>query len=162
MDGNMKNHRDVCLATEAGFVEYLGLPGKVKIGCCNTPDLKSRYCSLHKPTAIDPRQGSSDESGLQDNQVGLILNKRLTRTQTHYQVVWLGKDVTTATWEPDSSLPHHLIAEYEAGIIREVNDISHSGCGQTVHTLVSKTTGDIPPPKRPRQESSQLSSSASG
>ena len=21
MDGNMKNHRDVCLATEAGFVE---------------------------------------------------------------------------------------------------------------------------------------------
>ena len=85
----MKNHRDVCLATEAGFVEYPGLPGKVKTGCCNTPDLKSRYCSLHKPTAIDPRQGSSGaciKATLQDNQVGLILNKRLTRTQTHYQV----------------------------------------------------------------------------
>ena len=75
--------------------------------------------------------------------------------------MWLGKDVTTATWESESCLPHHLIAEYEAGIIREVYNISHSGCGQIVHTLASKTTEDKPPLKRPRQDSSALSSSVS-
>ena len=51
IDENMENHRDVCFATDAGFVEYAGLPGKVKTGCTNTTDLKSRYCGLHKPTA---------------------------------------------------------------------------------------------------------------
>ena len=29
IDGNMKNHREVFFATEAGFVEYMGLPGRV-------------------------------------------------------------------------------------------------------------------------------------
>lgn len=27
IDGNMKNRRDVCAASEAGFTEYEGLPG---------------------------------------------------------------------------------------------------------------------------------------
>ena len=76
--------------------------------------------------------------------------------------MWLGKDVTTATWEPESSLPNHLIAEYDAGTAREMYDISYSGCGQIVHTLASQTVEDIPPPKRPRQENSQLSSMTTG
>lgn len=33
IDGKMKSHRN---ATEAGYVEYLGLPGRVKTGCANT------------------------------------------------------------------------------------------------------------------------------
>ena len=86
IDGNMKNHRDVCFATEAGFVEYLGLPGRVTTGCSNTPDFKSRYCGLHKPTATQATSETSDQH-MTPNQVGLILSKRLTRTQTHYQVL---------------------------------------------------------------------------
>ena len=80
----MKNHRDVCLATQAGFVEYLGLPGRVTTGCSNTPDHKSKYCSLHKPTAIGPDPDSSVSSVMQ---VALIMNKRVTRNEIHYQVV---------------------------------------------------------------------------
>ena len=40
---------DICMATEAGFVTFQGLPGKIKTGCLMIPDYKSRYCSLHKP-----------------------------------------------------------------------------------------------------------------
>ena len=88
IDGNMKNHRDVCLATEAGYVEYLGLPGRVKTGCANTPDFKSRYCSLHKPTAIVSHQEDADMANAQmiGNQVGVILRKKSTRAQTFYHV----------------------------------------------------------------------------
>ena len=85
IDGNMKNHRDVCFATEAGFVAYMGLPGRVKSGCSNTPDLKSRYCGLHKPTATDSNSEAS-KNRTTPNQVGLILSKRSTRAQIHYQV----------------------------------------------------------------------------
>ena len=49
MDGNMKNRRDVCMAWEAGYIEYEGLEGKIKTGCINTPEQKSQYCTLHKP-----------------------------------------------------------------------------------------------------------------
>ena len=86
----MKNHRDVCLATEAGYVEYLGLPGRVKTGCANTPDFKSRYCSLHKPTATVSHPKDTDiastSTQLTGNQVGVILRKKSTRAQTFYHV----------------------------------------------------------------------------
>ena len=74
IDGNMKNHRDVCFATEAGFVEYLGLPGRVTTGCSNTPDFKSRYCGLHNPIATQATSETSDQH-MAPNQVGLILSK---------------------------------------------------------------------------------------
>jgi len=35
----MKNHQDVCYSKDAGYIEYNGLPGKVKAGCPNTPEL---------------------------------------------------------------------------------------------------------------------------
>ena len=38
LDGNMKNRRDICAADCAGFIEYAGLPGKVKTGCMDTPE----------------------------------------------------------------------------------------------------------------------------
>ena len=52
LDGNMKNSRQVCAASDAGFVEYDGLPGMVKTGCMNTPDQKSRFCAAHKPCQL--------------------------------------------------------------------------------------------------------------
>ncbi len=40
LDGNIKNHRDVCKARDAGYTEYEGLPGSIKTGCMNTPSVK--------------------------------------------------------------------------------------------------------------------------
>ena len=92
IDGNMKNHRDVCSATMAGYMEYMGLPGRVTTGCTNTPDFKSRYCSLHKPTvsaraSLDEPGPSASHISEKESQVGMILSKRCTRTQTMYQVL---------------------------------------------------------------------------
>ena len=44
----MKNRRHVCNARDAGFIEYPGLPGRVKTGCMRSPQYKSRYCSEHQ------------------------------------------------------------------------------------------------------------------
>ena len=66
IDGNMKNHRDVCSATAAGYVEFKGLPGRVQSGCPNTPDYKSRYCLLHKPAVAI--HTSTDDDGLAQSQ----------------------------------------------------------------------------------------------
>lgn len=48
LDGNMKNRRDVCMARDAGYIEYRGLPGCIKTGCMNSPEQESRYCKLHQ------------------------------------------------------------------------------------------------------------------
>lgn len=53
LDGNMKNRRHVCNARDAGYIEYPGLPGKVKTGCMLTPEYKSKYCSEHKIRACN-------------------------------------------------------------------------------------------------------------
>ena len=44
----MKNRRHVCNAKDAGYIEYPGLPGRVKTGCMKSPQHKSRYCSQHQ------------------------------------------------------------------------------------------------------------------
>lgn len=76
--------------------------------------------------------------------------------------MWLGREHAAATWEPASSLPQQLIVEYEAGVLREVYDITHCGGGQTAHTLASKSACEVPASKRPRQEPSELLSTISG
>ena len=81
MDGNMKNHRDVCLATHAGYAEYRGLPDLVKTGCPNTPDYKSRFCSLHKPSVPVQTGGSSSTIDK------LIIGSRSTRQGKTYEVM---------------------------------------------------------------------------
>ncbi len=79
IDGNMKNHRDVCFAKEAGYAEYKGLPCKIRTGCPNTPDLKSRFCSKHKPTAVTPRHSQPTDcpgeasQGQSEQQQGIII-----------------------------------------------------------------------------------------
>ena len=48
----MKNHRSVCAASEAGYLQYDGLPGRVKTGCTYTPEQRSQFYHLHKPRAL--------------------------------------------------------------------------------------------------------------
>ena len=48
LDGNMKNHRDICLAKDAGYISYPGLPGHIKTGCTASLAYKSRYCQQHE------------------------------------------------------------------------------------------------------------------
>ena len=47
--------------------------------CINTPEFKSRYYSLHKPTA------QSDDLPMGEDEVALIIDKRTTRASTHYR-----------------------------------------------------------------------------
>lgn len=85
LDGNMKNRRDVCSATEAGYAKYAGLSWKVKTGCPNTPQPQSRYCAVHRPTAFTP-QGDDGPTKYQD-QVAYITCKKTTRQTTFYEVI---------------------------------------------------------------------------
>ena len=80
LDGNMKNNREVCFAVDAGYAEFSGLPGRVRTGCPNTPAFKSRYCPLHAPLAAIPHGTPSEEKP------GIIIDKRVTRNSTSYQV----------------------------------------------------------------------------
>ena len=88
VDGNMKNHRDVCLATNAGYAEYNGLPGRVRTSCPNYPDYKSSYCSKHKPNIAIRQCLSITEDEPVDNgrnnqePAGFITSKRTTRNNT--------------------------------------------------------------------------------
>jgi hypothetical protein len=93
MDGNMKNRRDVCMARDAGYIEYDGLSGAIKTGCMNTPQQKSRHCSLHAPRACIQRASESDDEACEklsavtgDQIVESILEKKETRTTTYYKV----------------------------------------------------------------------------
>ena len=60
LDGNMKNRRAVCLAKDAGFVEYTGLPGHTKTGCMALPHYKSRYCQQHMIQAISTTENATE------------------------------------------------------------------------------------------------------
>ena len=84
----MKNHRDVCMAREAGFVSFQGLPGHIKTGCLLTPELKSRYCSLHTPRVCrrTEDENASTNDPLSDDIAEMILEKKVTRSTTFYKV----------------------------------------------------------------------------
>ena len=85
LDGNMKNYRDVCMASEAGYAEFNGLPGRIKTGCPNTPKLKSQYCDLHTPTLFE----SNDDGSNKEVQLAFIIAKKVTRNTTLYQVQFI-------------------------------------------------------------------------
>lgn len=69
LDGNMKNRRHICNARDAGYIEYPGLPGRVKTGCMSTPQYESRYCSQHQlhVCKFDTYEEFSDDDTEQDN-----------------------------------------------------------------------------------------------
>ncbi len=95
----MKNHRDVCCATYAGYAEFSGLPGRVRTGCPNTPAFKSPYCSLHKPMLAVPLRiqipeddadgevniPEPDKASIEEP-AGIIIDKRATRKSAFYKV----------------------------------------------------------------------------
>ena len=92
LDGNMKNRRDVCMAPDAGYTKYEGLPGAVKTGCMNSPKLGARHCLLHKVRACNPFAGENKDKDApeclesHDRVVETILEKRTTRTANYYKV----------------------------------------------------------------------------
>lgn len=89
IDGNIKNHRDVCSATEVGFITFQGLPGKVKTGCQLTPDVRSCYCSKHKPRiCIKPMDDTKASSKVdkEEDVAEMIIAEKITRSATYYQV----------------------------------------------------------------------------
>ena len=77
LNGNMKNNREVCCAVDAGYAEFSGLPGRVRTGC---PGFKSRYCYLHAPIVATTHETPTEE------RPGIIVDKRITRNSTTYQV----------------------------------------------------------------------------
>ena len=76
IDGNMKNRRDVSAATEAGFTEYLGLPGTIKTGCQRTPAYQSKFCYEHSRRVGNMTENMQQQSTLTENVVGLITSKK--------------------------------------------------------------------------------------
>ena len=93
----MKNRRDVCMARDAGYTTYEGLPGAVKTGCMNSPELGARHCSLHKVRACNPFTGDEDKdapecSESHDKVVEMILEKRTTRKAIYYKV-WIDYNI---------------------------------------------------------------------
>ena len=100
VDGNMKNHCDVCLPTKAGYAEYKGLPGRIQTGCPNSPDYQSQFCQLHKPNVAKrkniqiPNESCTSEVPREStttcrDTVGFIIGKRVTRSSTPYQVQFI-------------------------------------------------------------------------
>lgn len=80
IDGNLKNHRSVCAASDAGYMEYTGLPGHIKCGCTKTPEQTSRFCSLHKPRV------SKNAASFEHKVIETILNRKSTRSGNLYEV----------------------------------------------------------------------------
>lgn len=75
------------MASEAGFVTFQGLPGKIKTGCLMTPDHKSRYCSLHKPRVCQKPVSDIDNChNVEEDIAEMIIEEKVTRSTTYYKV----------------------------------------------------------------------------
>ena len=95
LDGNMKNRRDVCAASEAGYIQYKSLPGTIKTGCQLSPMRTSKYCFNHAPrvskVSVQEHTSTSqpESTVIQDGIVKVLLAKKATRNSTLYQVLKL-------------------------------------------------------------------------
>jgi len=81
----MKNRRDICAATEAGFVEFEGLPGAIKTGCQLSPGYQSRYCYHHAPR-VSTIGNMENENNQNEGVIKFIIAQKKTRNDTYYQV----------------------------------------------------------------------------
>ena len=92
VDGNMKNRCDVCMARDAGYTKYEGIPGSIKTGCMNSPEQTSRFCKVHQIRmcnpcpVVDTDEAAPSVSRSQDGIVESIIEKRATRKPTYYKV----------------------------------------------------------------------------
>ena len=82
LDGNLKNRRDVCSATEAGFIEYSSFPVAIKTGCQLSPCSTSKFCYYHAPRVSHTTESGTDAEGC----TKVITAVRETRSGKHYQV----------------------------------------------------------------------------
>lgn len=97
----MKNRRDVCAATEAGYLEYEGLPGKIKSGCQLTPLQSHKYCYFHAARVFKPESQSqllpntecSRRGDFEEGIIKFIISKKQMRSGTYYQVIEVIKNV---------------------------------------------------------------------
>ena len=85
IDGNMKNRRDICAATEAGFIEFEGLPGAIKTGCQLSPGYQSKYCYYHAPR-VSTIGNIENERNQNEGVIKFIIAQKQTRNDTYYQV----------------------------------------------------------------------------
>jgi hypothetical protein len=67
------------------------------------------------------------------------------------KVVWLGRPQTTSTWEPEHSLPQHLVADYNKGILYDIRQHSTTSGGQTIHSLSTARSSTVPSPPNPKR-----------
>ena len=162
IDGNMKNHRAVCAASEAGHIQYAGLDGSVKTGCTNTPNQKNRFCSTHIPRTL------LSSSAKHHRVIESILEKKTTRSHNSYkvthgnnndkfyiilyiQVLWLGMDDCHVTWEREEDIPREIIHEYETQVNTCVIEMCTEHVGQTCYTLNVSSQQEVEPAiKRPK------------
>ena len=112
------------------------------------------------PITVDPTTSS------EERHVAIILSKRVTWNSKFYQVttmcivhfryislhnihilstkvVWLERPLTKNTWEPETSLPQELVADYEAGFLQEVQRETFTTGGQTIRTLSTAPTKEV-------------------
>lgn len=84
VDGNMKNRRDVCAASEAGYVQYEDFSMVIKTGCQLMPGYSSKYCFIHAPRIVCNEDSATDSSS--EGIVKIITAKKETRSSLYYQV----------------------------------------------------------------------------
>lgn len=90
----MKNRRNVCGATEAGYIQHKNLPGVIKTGCQLSPLQTSKYCYYHAPRLnkklhCDPEKDLYTDTSLEEDIVKCIIGKKVTRNHTYYQVIYI-------------------------------------------------------------------------
>ena len=81
----MKNRRDVCAASEAGYIHYEGLPMFIKTGCQQSPGYSSKYCFEHAPRIAMSEESGANNAGY-EGVVKIITAKKETRSGIYYQV----------------------------------------------------------------------------
>ena len=108
----------------------------IKTGCPASPDFKRQYCAQHKSHACDLLNIDevNDELGTTP---GPALRSR--RKRQH------------ATWEPASSVPQDLVAEFEAGVTTEANVDTTTLYDHVSNTMtMTKRTATQPEAKKRR------------
>ena len=96
LDGNMKNQRNICAATEARYIQYPHLHGSIKTGCQLSPPYSSKYYYLHAPRVcagmLMQESDLCSESLVQPSCKSIhgvahfVTGKKVTRNQVYYQV----------------------------------------------------------------------------
>jgi len=83
IDGNLKNRRDICASTSAGYLSFTGLPD-IKTGCQSTPAWQSKFCYDHAPRTC--KMSDVSEDLYSERAVQYVTGKKQTRGGIYYQV----------------------------------------------------------------------------